>query len=90
MTEQVAFGPIKRLQVEAVVLRAVPCADHAAYTLDCPDCLTGEQAAALGVAHERHELGVIADSSRRFRYGPGRIRAWWRTRQANRRRADAA
>jgi hypothetical protein len=29
-------------------------------------------------------LGVVSDSSRLWRYGPGRVAAWWRTTRANR------
>ena len=31
----------------------------------------------------RENLGVISDSARWWRYGPGRVRAWWRTVKAN-------
>jgi hypothetical protein len=33
----------------------------------------------------REELGTVADSQKRWRFGPGRLRAWWRIKQANRR-----
>jgi hypothetical protein len=55
-----ATARLERAQIEAVVLRAVPCDKHKDYTLGCPDCLTGEQAAALGVPQRREDLGVIA------------------------------
>lgn len=58
MTEARAKGPIKRTQIEAVVIRA---------------------------DGTREDLGVVADSARRWHYGPGRLLAGWRIRRANRR-----
>lgn len=43
------------------VLRAVPCGLHGVYTTGCPDCLTGEQAAAAGHVNG-FDLGVVATS----------------------------
>lgn len=59
MSDLSAKGPVKRLQIEAVVIRA---------------------------DGTREDLGVVSDSSLRWRFGPGRFLAWRRTRRANRRK----
>jgi hypothetical protein len=56
MNELGAEGKVKRVQIEATVIRA---------------------------NGEREQLGVVSDSAKRWRFGPGRLRAWWRTRRAN-------
>lgn len=57
MSDVEARGPVKRVQIEATVIR--------------------------GEDGRRTDLGVIADSARHWNYGPGRLLAWWRTKQAN-------
>jgi len=85
MTEQrgTACVPPARLTIAAVVLRAVPCSQHDAYERLCPECLTGEQAAARGVQQQTERLGVISDSNWK-RWSPRRWLAIWRIKQANR------
>jgi hypothetical protein len=61
MSDVEAKGPIKRVQIEAVIIRA---------------------------DGTREDLGVVADTAKRWRYGPGRVRAWMRTKKANRRMKD--
>ena len=58
MSEVSGKGPVKRIVVEAVVIRKDGTVE---------------------------DLGAIADSQKRWRFGPGRARAWWRTKRANRR-----
>ncbi len=58
MTEATGKGPVKRIQIEATVIRA---------------------------DGRREELGVVADSARRWRFGLGRWFSQRRIRQANRR-----
>lgn len=58
MTEVTGKGTVKRVQIEAVVIRA---------------------------DGTREDLGVVSDSSHLWRFGPGRLLAWRRTNQANRR-----
>ena len=58
MPEVSARGPLKRIQIEATVIRADGTVEP---------------------------LGVISDSSWRWRYGPGRFLAWLRIRKSNRR-----
>jgi hypothetical protein len=60
VTEQLAVAGVKDVTLEAVVLRAVPCAAHDTYDVDCPDCLTGEQARELGVAQGVEDRGIIS------------------------------
>jgi hypothetical protein len=56
-----AFGPVKRVQLEAVIVRA--------------DGTT-------------EDLGVVADSAKRWRLGPGRLLSTLRIKRANRRLRD--
>jgi hypothetical protein len=56
VTNQNARGPVKRVQLEAVVIRA---------------------------DGTREELGVIADSSKRWRFGLGRLLASRKIKKAN-------
>jgi hypothetical protein len=56
MEDQTAPGPIKRVVIEAVVIRA---------------------------DGTRENLGVVADTAKRWRFGPGRFRSWRRIKQAN-------
>jgi hypothetical protein len=66
VTEHVAVVGVQDVTLEAVVLRAVPCAAHDAYVADCPDCLTGEQAHDLGIAQKIEDHGIVS-----------RLRHWW-------------
>lgn len=52
-------GPVKRVLIEAVVIRA---------------------------DGTREDLGVVCDTAKRWRFGPGRAAAWWRIKKANSRR----
>jgi hypothetical protein len=81
---QVAELPPARLQIAVAVLRAVPCEEHASYQLGCPNCLTGEQARALGVSQQIDDLGVVSDSKWRP-WSIGRLLARRRTVNANKR-----
>jgi hypothetical protein len=60
VTDQLAVVGIEDVTLEAVVLRAVPCAAHDTYEADCPDCLTGEQARELGVVQEIENRGIVS------------------------------
>jgi hypothetical protein len=54
-----------KIVYEAIVHRGVPCSEHASLGtsyVDCPHCLSGEQAQALGIPHDIENLGVIAES----------------------------
>jgi hypothetical protein len=60
VTEQLAVVGVRDVTLEAVVLRAVPCAAHDEYAAGCPDCLTGEQARELGIVQKIEDRGVIS------------------------------
>jgi hypothetical protein len=85
----VAEGKVREGTLGAVVLRAVPCEAHAAYTLGCPDCLTGEEAFRQGVAQRQDDLGTIASTHwngwRRFLHPFARWSSRRRIHRANKR-----
>ena len=67
--------PVKSLELDRRVLRAVPCPRHAPnYIAACPNCLTGEQAFAAGVPQVIEERETI-----RWHRNP-LVRTWWRLR----------